>query len=61
MDPVMRIKSCYFFKGSNDYSTAKSLCQAAGGYLVNILTKAEFDFIKTNFPGETWIGLTNDK
>jgi hypothetical protein len=61
VDPITQVKSCYLDEGSNNYITTKCLCQTAGGYLLNILTKAEFDFIKTNFAQETWIGLTNDK
>jgi hypothetical protein len=61
VDPITRIKSCYLDKGSDDYNTAKSSCQGAGGYLVNIFTKAELDFINSKFSDDPWVGLTNDE
>ena len=61
VDPITQIESCYLDQGSHDYESAKSLCETAGGYLVNILTEDEFEFIKTNFKNELWIGLTNDE
>ncbi|XP_048756140.2 uncharacterized protein LOC125666855 [Ostrea edulis] len=58
------VKACYYKmekKPYSNYQSAKAICRNKGGYLLEINTKEENDFIKKRFTESIWLGAVAGK
>jgi len=53
-------RSCYVDKSLETFSNGVQTCQGLGGHLPNVFTIGETKFLRENFLGEMWMGLTTD-